>query len=38
MMKGKNVIEDQSNFDGRDTLVGEDAGFRSEERRVGKEC
>ena len=27
MMKGKNVIEDQSNFDGRDTLVGEDAGF-----------
>ena len=27
MMKGKNVIEDQSNFDGRDTLIGEDAGF-----------
>ena len=27
MVKGKNVIEDQSNFDGRDTLVGEDAGF-----------
>ena len=27
MMKGKNVLEDQSNFDGRDTLVGEDAGF-----------
>lgn len=27
MMKGKNVIEDQSNFDGRDILVGEDAGF-----------
>ena len=27
MMKGKNVIEDQSYFDGRDTLVGQDAGF-----------
>lgn len=27
MMEGKNTIEDKSIFDGRDTLVGEDAGF-----------
>ena len=31
MMKGKNVIEDQSNFDGRDTLVGQDAEFVSDD-------
>jgi len=30
-MKGKNVIEDQSNFDGRDTLVGQDAEFVSDD-------
>lgn len=27
MMEGKNTIEDKSIFDGRDTLVGQDAGF-----------